>query len=59
MRRALGECVIEGIPTSIPFHIEVLSNRTFLEGRATTRFLEEELEGLREGIRVRAQSEEG
>ena len=59
MRRALGECVIEGIPTSIPFHLEVLGNRTFLEGRATTRFLEEELAGLREGIRVRAQSEEG
>ncbi len=59
MRRALDECVIEGIPTSIPFHIQVLSNRTFLEGRATTRFLEEELEGLQEGIRVRARTEEG
>ncbi len=58
MRRALDECVIEGIPTSIPFHIEVLGNRTFLEGRATTRFLEEEMEGLREGLRVRAQSGE-
>ena len=59
MRRALDECVIEGIPTSIPFHIQVLSNRTFLEGRATTRFLEEELEGLQAGIRVRARTEEG
>jgi acetyl-CoA carboxylase biotin carboxylase subunit len=58
MRRAMDECVIEGIPTSIPFHIEVLGNRTFIEGRATTRFLEEELEGLREGLRVRAQSGE-
>ena len=58
MRRALDECVIEGIPTSIPFHLEVLGNRTFLEGRATTRFLEDEIEGLREGLRVRAQSGE-
>jgi acetyl-CoA carboxylase biotin carboxylase subunit len=58
MRRALDECVIEGLPTSIPFHLEVLGNRTFLEGRATTRFLEDEMAGLREGLRVRAQSGE-
>ncbi len=58
MRRALDECVIEGIPTSIPFHIEVLGNQTFVAGRATTRFLETELEGLREGIRVRTQNGE-
>lgn len=59
MRRALDECVIEGIPTVIPFHLEVLANQTWLAGKATTRFLEEELAGLREGIRVRARSEEG
>ncbi len=59
MRRALSECVIEGIPTSIPFHLEVLDNQVFLAGRATTKFLEMELTQLREGLRVRAQSEEG
>jgi acetyl-CoA carboxylase biotin carboxylase subunit len=59
MRRALMECVIEGIPTSIPFHLEVLENGAFCEGRATTRFLEDEMVHLQEGMRVRAQAEEG
>ncbi|MBK9775140.1 MAG: acetyl-CoA carboxylase biotin carboxylase subunit [bacterium] len=59
MRRALSECVFEGIPTSTPFHIEVLENPVFLQGKATTRFLEEELTHLQEGLRGRAKSEEG
>jgi acetyl-CoA carboxylase biotin carboxylase subunit len=59
MRRALSECVIEGIPTSIPFHLEVLDNEEFLGGRATTKFLEKEMTQLQEGLRVRARSEEG
>jgi acetyl-CoA carboxylase biotin carboxylase subunit len=59
MRRALSECVIEGIPTSIPFHLVVLDHETFLSGRATTKFLEQELSQLQEGIRVSARSEEG
>ena len=59
MRRALDECVFEGLPTSTPFHQEVLKNPVFLEGKATTRFLEEELSHLQEGLRVRAKSEEG
>ena len=59
MRRALNECVIEGIPTSIPFHLEVLNNEVFLAGGATTKFLESELKHLQEGLRVRARSEEG
>jgi len=59
MRRALSECVIEGIPTSIPLHLVVLANPTFLAGGATTKFLEDELAELQEGMRVRARSEEG
>ncbi len=59
MRRALSECVFEGLPTSTPFHIEVLDNPVFLPGKATTRFLEEELAHLQEGLRGRAKSEEG
>jgi acetyl-CoA carboxylase biotin carboxylase subunit len=59
MRRALAECVFEGLPTSTPFHQEVLNNSVFLAGKATTRFLEEELSHLQEGLRVRAKSEEG
>ncbi len=59
MRRALAECVFEGLPTSTPFHQEVLDNPVFLAGKATTRFLEEELTQLQEGLRVRAKTEEG
>ncbi|MCP4572002.1 MAG: acetyl-CoA carboxylase biotin carboxylase subunit [bacterium] len=59
MRRALAECVFEGLPTSTPFHLEVLENPVFLAGAATTRFLEEESSHLQEGLRVRAISEEG
>ncbi|MBU2502988.1 acetyl-CoA carboxylase biotin carboxylase subunit [bacterium] len=59
MRRALAECVFEGLPTSTPFHQEVLQHPVFLAGKATTRFLEEELTQLQEGLRVRAKSEEG
>jgi acetyl-CoA carboxylase biotin carboxylase subunit len=59
MRRALAECVFEGLPTSTPFHLEVLDNEVFLAGRATTRFLEEESSHLQEGLRVRAKTEEG
>jgi len=59
MRRALAECVFEGLPTSTPFHLEVLDNEVFLAGKATTRFLEEELSHLQEGLRVRAKTEEG
>ncbi|MFO7652258.1 MAG: acetyl-CoA carboxylase biotin carboxylase subunit [Candidatus Krumholzibacteriia bacterium] len=58
MSRALDECVFEGIPTSIPFHIQVLRNEVFRSGRATTRFLEEEMAKLQEGMRVRAQAEQ-
>jgi acetyl-CoA carboxylase biotin carboxylase subunit len=59
MRRALAECVFEGLPTSTPFHLEVLRNPVFLDGKATTRFLEEQSSHLQEGLRVRAKSEEG
>jgi acetyl-CoA carboxylase biotin carboxylase subunit len=59
MHRALSECVIEGVPTSIPFHLEVLDNEVFRRGEATTSFLEKALVELQEGMRVRAQAEEG
>ena len=40
MRRALEECVIEGVATTIPFHGEILQNNAFIEGDFSTRFLE-------------------
>ena len=38
--RALDEFVIEGIPTTLPFHKRVLANEIFREGEAHTDFLD-------------------
>jgi len=40
MIRALDEFIIEGVPTTIPFHKQVLSDKTFVQGNFNTRFLE-------------------
>ena len=40
MKRALEEFVIEGIKTTIPFHIKLMDNKTFINGEITTKFLE-------------------
>ncbi len=40
MKRALQEFVIEGVKTTIPFHIELMDNETFRSGKFTTKFLE-------------------
>jgi len=40
MRRALDECIIEGVPTTIPFIEKVMSTREFVEGKFDTSFLE-------------------
>jgi acetyl-CoA carboxylase biotin carboxylase subunit len=45
MRRALREFVIEGIKTTIPFHLKVLDHKDFVEGDYSTKFVEEELMG--------------
>lgn len=41
MERALGEYVIEGVKTTIPFHIQLLKDKKFREGDFTTKFLED------------------
>lgn len=41
MERALSEYVIEGIHTSIPFHLQLLQNEKFRAGEYTTKFLED------------------
>lgn len=41
MERALSEYVIEGVKTTIPFHIQLLKNKKFREGDFTTKFLED------------------
>ncbi|MBI5676391.1 MAG: acetyl-CoA carboxylase biotin carboxylase subunit [Nitrospirae bacterium] len=40
MRVALKEFVIEGIKTTIPFHLKIISNPDFLSGNFNTHFLE-------------------
>ena len=40
MKRALGECTIRGIKTSIPFHILVLNNPKFVLGDYDTTFID-------------------
>ncbi|WP_010631972.1 acetyl-CoA carboxylase biotin carboxylase subunit [Sporolactobacillus vineae] len=39
MKRALGEYVIEGIHTTIPFHLRLISHPVFASGRFNTKFL--------------------
>ncbi|MGL4307789.1 MAG: acetyl-CoA carboxylase biotin carboxylase subunit [Cetobacterium sp.] len=41
MKRALKEFLIEGIDTTIPFHLEVLDNEVYKSGDVTTKFIEE------------------
>jgi acetyl-CoA carboxylase biotin carboxylase subunit len=36
MRRALAETVVEGVKTTIPFHLRLLTHPAFLEGRFTS-----------------------
>lgn len=40
MHRALSEYVVEGIKTTIPFHLQLMRNEDFRSGNFTTKFLE-------------------
>jgi len=40
MKRALGETVIDGISTTIPFHLNLLNHPVFVKGDFNTKFLE-------------------
>jgi acetyl-CoA carboxylase, biotin carboxylase subunit len=40
MIRALNEFVIEGIKTTIPYHIQLMANENFINSTINTRFLE-------------------
>lgn len=42
-KRALSEFKIEGIKTTIPFHLKVLDNQAFIDGRVYTDFIETEM----------------
>ncbi|AMA72514.1 MULTISPECIES: acetyl-CoA carboxylase biotin carboxylase subunit [Aneurinibacillus] len=40
MKRALSEMVIEGVHTTVPFHLKLLEHEMFVEGNFNTKFLE-------------------
>jgi len=40
MERALSEYVIEGVKTTIPFHMQLMKNEDFRKGNFTTKFIE-------------------
>ncbi len=41
MQRALEEFVVEGIETTIPFHMKLMKDPRFIEGDYTTKFMED------------------
>jgi len=46
MQRALGEYIIEGVKTTIPFHQRLLSHESFIRGETYTRFIQDEAAAL-------------
>ena len=48
MRRALEETVVEGIDTTLAFHLEVLADEAFRKGEIHTGYLEEFLAARRQ-----------
>ena len=43
MERALNECAITGITTTIDFHLKLLNRKEFLKGDVHTKFVEQEM----------------
>jgi acetyl-CoA/propionyl-CoA carboxylase biotin carboxyl carrier protein len=43
-KRALGETTIEGVPTTIPFHQQVLDDERFLQAEHSTTYVEDHLD---------------
>jgi acetyl-CoA carboxylase, biotin carboxylase subunit len=41
MKRALRECAITGLPTTIPFHQKIMDNQQFLQGQVYTSFIQD------------------
>ena len=41
MKRALKEFIIEGIETTIPFHIKIMNDKNFIKGNFTTNFMDD------------------
>ena len=41
MKRALEEFIVEGIKTTIPFHIKLMSDPAYIKGEYTTKCMED------------------
>ena len=48
MRRALSECAVTGVSTTIDFHRQLLERPEFLEGTVHTKFIEQDM--LQQGL---------
>jgi len=46
LSRALGECAVDGVPTTLPLLREIAAEPSFMEGRYTTSYLLERAEHL-------------
>lgn len=51
MKRALQEFIIEGIKTTIPYHIQLMDDPNFLAGKFTTKYLENNFKFDPEAVR--------
>ena len=40
MKRCLEEFIIEGVKTTIPFHLKLMSDPDYINGNYTTKFME-------------------
>ena len=40
MKRALEEFIIEGVKTTIPYHVQLMNDPNFINGLCTTKYLE-------------------
>ena len=43
MKRALNECAVTGIPTTVDFHLEMIERPEFVNGDVHTKFVEQEM----------------
>ena len=43
MRRALSECAVTGVSTTIEFHLQLLERPEFLQGNIHTKFIEQDM----------------
>jgi acetyl-CoA carboxylase biotin carboxylase subunit len=41
MKRALEEFIIEGVKTTIPFHLKLMNHPDYIKGEYTTKFMED------------------